>query len=104
MKVPVPSELRKSPPCIMKSLIYRAFISTVSPKESSSSVLPMQSSMQQVSRNEPTYNTVEFGGFVAHWSALCVLVFTRTELAEVLGCFWDSVTEELHLYAAKGLS
>lgn len=47
---------------------------------------------------------MEFRGFITHWSTLRVFVFTRTELAEILGRFGDSVTEEQHFYAAKGLS
>jgi hypothetical protein len=47
---------------------------------------------------------MEFRAFIAHWSALCILMLSGTELAEVLGRFWYSVTEELHLDTAQRLS
>lgn len=67
-------------------------------------VWPFRGSVELISREDLTHDTVKFGGFVAHWSTLCISVFASTELAEVLGRFWNSVTEELHFYPAKGLS
>lgn len=61
-------------------------------------------STQELLRDSLTYNAMEFRGFVAHRSTLGILVFPRTELAEVLSSFWDSVAEELHFDTAKWFS
>jgi hypothetical protein len=90
---PVPSPLIKSPPWIMKSLIWagqRRFW-----------CLEMDSRRWVTSGPcMPTYHAMELAVLVALRPPLCVLALARAELPEILCCAWRDVGEELHLDSA----
>ena len=89
--LPVPSPLRKSPPWIMNSLIYKQSIS----RHDSRCFVEVSTSRWIL-----TYNAVELAPFVALRSALGILVLACAVLAEVFGGLGGGVGEELYFHAA----
>jgi hypothetical protein len=74
------------------------------PSQDFAAILSAVGAAQQNACKDLTHNAVEFRTLVAHWSTLSIFVFACTELAEVFSCLGDSVTVQLHFYAAQRLS
>lgn len=87
----MPSPLTKSPPWIIKSLIWTRDLAG------------MHSSMVGGRNEWNPYHPVELGSFVALGPALRVLRLASAELAEVLRGARGDVGEELHFDAAQRL-
>ena len=83
--LPVPSPLRKSPPWIMKLLIYR----------------DQNREHHLHPKHGEAYYAMELAPFVALRSPLGILGFSGTELTEILSSFGSDVSKEFHLDPAQ---